>query len=156
MAKLSSLKHRFTPSWLPKSCQSCSTLRNTGMGGNCLFRMLSYIYVGSGGFRGAGAPPPPGHPNSVDFMQFSGKFGKIVCWRPPPPRENPGSAAGWWGRGGGGGGLRICKKIFTKLSVILLNRTIHTCDNSWTSMIKYGVVYLHQSKMRHDEVWGLT
>ena len=21
------------------------------------------------------------HPNSFDFMQFSGKFGKIVCWR---------------------------------------------------------------------------
>ena len=43
----------------------------------------------SGGFRGAQgahAPPPPGHPNSFDFMQFSGKCGKIVCWRPPPPR----------------------------------------------------------------------
>ena len=30
-------------------------------------------------------------------MQFSGKYGKIVCWRPPgelapPPRGNPGSA----------------------------------------------------------------
>ena len=35
--------------------------------------------------------------NSFNFMQFSGKYGKIVCWRPPgelvpPPRENPGSA----------------------------------------------------------------
>ena len=53
----------------------------------------------SGGFRGgAGARAPPGHPNSFNFMQFSGKFGKIVCWRPPwgvgaPPRGNPGSAA---------------------------------------------------------------
>ena len=24
----------------------------------------------------------PGHPNSLDFMQFSGKFGKIVSWHP--------------------------------------------------------------------------
>ena len=38
-------------------------------------------------------------PNSFNFMQFLGKFGKIVCWRPPsagelapPPRGNPGSA----------------------------------------------------------------
>ena len=44
-------------------------------------------------------PPPPGGPNSFNFMQFLGKFGKIVCWRPPspgelapPPRGNPGSA----------------------------------------------------------------
>ena len=27
--------------------------------------------------------PPPGGPNSFNFMQFLGKFGKIVCWRPP-------------------------------------------------------------------------
>ena len=32
-----------------------------------------------------------GCPNSFNFMQFSGNFGKIVCWR-PPPRGNPGSA----------------------------------------------------------------
>ena len=43
------------------------------------------------------ARPPPGGPNSFNFMQFSGKIGKIVCWRPPgelapPPRGNPGSA----------------------------------------------------------------
>ena len=34
---------------------------------------------------------PPGCPNSFDFMQFSGKFGKIICWPPPgswcPPRD---------------------------------------------------------------------
>ena len=45
----------------------------------------------------AGPPPPPGDPNSFNFMQFLGKFGKIVCWCPPgelapPPRGNPGSA----------------------------------------------------------------
>ena len=25
---------------------------------------------------------PPGGPNSFNFMQFLGKFGKIVCWCP--------------------------------------------------------------------------
>ena len=29
------------------------------------------------------APPPPRGPNSFNFMQFLGKFGKIVCWCPP-------------------------------------------------------------------------
>ena len=50
-----------------------------------------------GGSRGGreGRTPPPGRPNSFDFMQFSGKFG--VFTPPPggftpPPRENPGSA----------------------------------------------------------------
>ena len=42
-----------------------------------------------------GVTDAPG-PNSFNFMQFSGTFGKIVCWRPPgglapPPRGNPGS-----------------------------------------------------------------
>ena len=27
----------------------------------------------------------PRGPNSFNFMQFLGNFGKIVCWRPPPP-----------------------------------------------------------------------
>ena len=41
---------------------------------------------------------PPRGPNSFNFMQFLGKFGKIVCWRPPgelapPPQGNPRSAA---------------------------------------------------------------
>ena len=56
-----------------------------------------------GGRGGEERPPPPGLPNSFDFMQFPGKFGKIVCWRPlgelapnppppPHPRGNPGSA----------------------------------------------------------------
>ena len=47
--------------------------------------------------RGAQGMCTPWGPNSFDFMQFLGKFGKIVCWRPPgdlapPPRGNPGSA----------------------------------------------------------------
>ena len=51
------------------------------------------------GTRGMRAPLHPWGPNSFNFMQFLGKFGKIVCWRPPPPGElasppwgNPGSA----------------------------------------------------------------
>ena len=48
--------------------------------------------------RGARETRPfPGGPNSFNIMQFLGKFGKILCWRPPrelanPPRGNPGSA----------------------------------------------------------------
>ena len=36
-------------------------------------------------------PPPPGGPNSFNFMQFLGKFGKIVCWRLPPRVGAPSS-----------------------------------------------------------------
>ena len=41
--------------------------------------------VGSGGFRGGagGACPPPGHPNSFDFMQFLGKFWQNRMLAPP-------------------------------------------------------------------------
>ena len=35
--------------------------------------------------RGSRGTRAPGNPNSFNFMQFLGKFGKIVCWRPPPP-----------------------------------------------------------------------
>ena len=57
-----------------------------------VLNIVTYI----GGSRGGreGRTPPPGRPNSFDFMQFSGKFGVFT---PPlegsrPPRENPGSA----------------------------------------------------------------
>ena len=33
--------------------------------------------------RGARGTPPG--PYSFNFMQFWGKFGKIVCWHPPHP-----------------------------------------------------------------------
>ena len=44
-------------------------------------------------------PPPPPAQNFLNFMQFFGNFGKIVCWWPPgglapPPTGNPGSAPG--------------------------------------------------------------
>ena len=34
-------------------------------------------------------PPPTRSPNSFNFMQFWGKFGKIICWRPPPRVGSP-------------------------------------------------------------------
>ena len=47
---------------------------------------LAYAVADLGGAHGAAPlPPPPWRPNSFDFMQFSGKFGKIVSWRAPPP-----------------------------------------------------------------------
>ena len=57
--------------------------------------------VCSGGSKGGheGRAPPWGS-EFFQFMQFSGKFGKIVCWHPPPgelappPRGNPGSVTG--------------------------------------------------------------
>ena len=60
--------------------------------------MLSLITIGGsrGGAQGR-APPPLGQIFFI-FMQFLGKIGQIVCWRPPPlglapPRlGNPGSA----------------------------------------------------------------
>ena len=54
----------------------------------------TYIIGGSRGGR-EGRTPPPGRPNSFDFMQFSGKFGVFTPpleGSRPPPRENPGSA----------------------------------------------------------------
>ena len=60
--------------------------------------MVSIISGGSKGGREGRTPPPPRRPNSFNFMQFLGEFGKIVCSRPPPlggftppPRGNPGS-----------------------------------------------------------------
>ena len=53
-------------------------------------------FSASGGSKGGGRPPTA--QNFLDFMQFLGKFDKIVCWRPPPrgsappPTGNPGSA----------------------------------------------------------------
>ena len=47
-----------------------------------------------GGSRGGreGRTPPPGRPNSFDFMQFSGKFGVFMPplegSRPPPPGKS--------------------------------------------------------------------
>ena len=45
-----------------------------------------------------GVPPPPTAQTFLNFMQFWGKFDKIVCWPPrgsaPPPTGNPGSAPG--------------------------------------------------------------
>ena len=48
--------------------------------------------------RGTCTPPPLAQ-NFFIFMQFSGKIGQIIGWRPPlglapPPLGNPGSATG--------------------------------------------------------------
>ena len=47
----------------------------------CGFLLFTRFYlcsIDSGGPKG-----PPGGSNSFNFIQFLGKFGKIVCWRPP-------------------------------------------------------------------------
>ena len=40
------------------------------------------VYSGGSKGRARGTHAPPGGPNSFSFMQFLGKYGKIVCWRP--------------------------------------------------------------------------
>ena len=71
-------------------------LRRENIKFRSLVRMLSI-----GGSRGGGRQgraPPPRPQNFFIFMQFSGKIGQIIGWRPPPrelappPRGNPGSA----------------------------------------------------------------
>ena len=46
---------------------------------------LKKIHNSGGSKGGARDAHPPGGPNSFNFMQFLGKFGKIVRMRPPPP-----------------------------------------------------------------------
>ena len=41
------------------------------------------LYLIKGGSKGGARDAPPRGPNSFNFMQFLGKFGKIICWRPP-------------------------------------------------------------------------
>ena len=73
-------------------------IRLEGHEGNFVWKCMNAIKIIqtkiSGGSKG-GAPGP----NSFNFMQNLGKFGKIVCWGPPAPGElappswgNPGSA----------------------------------------------------------------
>ena len=39
---------------------------------------------------------PPRGPNSFNFMQCLGKFGKIVCWRSPSPRVGALTSGKFW------------------------------------------------------------
>ena len=48
----------------------------------------------SGGSKGTPGTRPQG-PNSFNFMQFLGKFGKIVCWRAPWGVGAPSSGKSW-------------------------------------------------------------
>ena len=85
---------------------------------------VQYYNLNSGGSKGSREGRPPGGPNSFNFMQFLGKFGKIVCWHLPrgvgaPPWGNPGSATAE------SDGLslppqtKFVKVMFLQLSVIL-------------------------------------
>ena len=103
----------------------------------------------SGGSKGAqGMRAPPGGPNSFNFMQFLGNFGKIVCWRPPgelapPPRGNPGSATELDLPPSGKSWIRRWQQIFCEVPLpgenyISLNSTISlylTCFKVGSSLI---------------------
>ena len=97
----------------------CARQRGVCGKGGCAWQKGACIarqHVCSGRFKGGAREvrPPPRCPNSFNFMQFLGNFGKIVCWRPPgelapPPRGNPGSATGMAGAVHGKGG-HACRK----------------------------------------------
>ena len=40
-------------------------------------------------WRIQGGAPPPTAQNFLDFIQFLGKFDKIICWCPPPEGRRP-------------------------------------------------------------------
>ena len=77
------------------TCMSCIFIASTSATPLAFYKTLLVGTVAD--LRGCEGhvPPPPG-PTSFNFMQFWGKFGKIVCWRPPPgelaspPQGNPG------------------------------------------------------------------
>ena len=46
--------------------------------------------------RGRQKGHAPQGPNSFNFMQFWGKFGTILCWRPPPGKLEPPSSGKSW------------------------------------------------------------
>ena len=80
-----------------RKCKTRSTLFYIVITSYSFSKITKYPVADLRGARGTRAPP--GGPNSFNFMQFLGKFGKIVCWRPPgelapPPWGNPGSATG--------------------------------------------------------------
>ena len=54
----------------------------------CKLTVQSSFPVVSGGSTFEMLDAPPG-PNSFIFMQFLGKFGKIVCWRAPVESWRP-------------------------------------------------------------------
>ena len=77
---------------------------------------------------------PPRGPNSFNFMQFLGNFGKIICWHPPrelvpPPRGNPGFAT----------------VVYAMLFVNTVNMKIKACNAlnaMFVDTVNIGVHYL--------------
>ena len=49
--------------------------------------ICKFVPFTSGRSKGV-VPPPPTDQNFLNFMQFLGKSGKFVCWRPLPPRRS--------------------------------------------------------------------
>ena len=45
--------------------------------------------------RGVQGMRTPRGPNSFNFMQFLGNFGKIICWHPPQGVGTPSSGKSW-------------------------------------------------------------
>ena len=113
--------------------------------------------VCSGGSKGGaqGMSPPPG-PNSFNFMQFSGKYIKIICWRPPgelapPPGGNPGSATGlYFHLNPTPWNLRCFshKMYTTEPTYQLINTFFLNIDRNWIRTSP-----LHWNFRHHQKIW---
>ena len=86
---------------LPGKClprgKGCLPRGRRCLPGGLLRGLPSGVYTPVADLRGGARDvrPPPGGPNSFNFMQFLGKFGKIVCWRPPWGVGAPSSGKSW-------------------------------------------------------------
>ena len=108
------------------------------------------------------ARPPSRGPNSFNFMQFLGKFGKIVCWRPPgelapPPRGNPGSATemGTFSLAIGSSmqetvyaTRKHCSRMYTDRAVIRSDQVANK-DEQWPSIHEADCEQNHRRLWKH-------
>ena len=103
-------------------------------------------------------PPPPGGPNSFNFMQFFGKIWQnrmlappLESWR-PPPRGNPGSATDMVAKISN---IKKMKKLMAHLILKTSNLfVIH--DSRWNCYLKssesfsfWNVILEHNIKISH-------
>ena len=91
--------------------------------------------------------------NVLNFMQFFGKIGKIVCWRPaklaPSPKENSGSAPEY-------GDNKLCASSvnveFAELNTIVVAPGSGHISNI-TSILTFILSKLHEVKSNYVKVF---
>ena len=120
--------------------QWCSVTLSKSHGDSCVCARCPRTSISIiGGSRGGawGTHAPPGHPNSFDFMQFSGKFGVFTPpleGSRPPPRENPRSATVY-------GKSWATSRLYTK---VMLSRAFKMCT------VQMDRLYLRNIKHKNN------